>query len=71
MNESGLCSCPFIIKRTDTNFPHVRSFIKRTNTNELPAEWFTNCSLNVRFVCSPMYVCEIREGERCTHEQLG
>ncbi|MFS7943857.1 hypothetical protein Hanom_Chr06g00505131 [Helianthus anomalus] len=31
----------------------VRSFIKRTNTSELPAEWFTNRSLNVRFVCSP------------------
>ncbi|MFS7913504.1 hypothetical protein Hanom_Chr02g00142571 [Helianthus anomalus] len=27
---------------------HVRSFIKRTNINELPAERFTNCSLNVR-----------------------
>ncbi|MFS7994612.1 hypothetical protein Hanom_Chr12g01108081 [Helianthus anomalus] len=24
---------------------HVRSFIKRTNINELPAEQFTNCSL--------------------------
>ncbi|MFS7902262.1 hypothetical protein Hanom_Chr01g00009211 [Helianthus anomalus] len=32
---------------------HVRSFIKRTNTNELPAERFTNCSLNVWFVYSP------------------
>ncbi|KAJ0558330.1 hypothetical protein HanIR_Chr07g0335091 [Helianthus annuus] len=32
---------------------HVRSFIKRTNINELPAEQFTNCSLNVRFVYSP------------------
>ncbi|MFS7936097.1 hypothetical protein Hanom_Chr05g00411451 [Helianthus anomalus] len=31
---------------------HVRSFIKRTNINELPAERFTNCSLNVRFVYS-------------------
>ncbi|MFS8018007.1 hypothetical protein Hanom_Chr15g01387061 [Helianthus anomalus] len=31
----------------------ARSFIKRTNTNELPPEWFTNCSLNVQFVCSP------------------
>ncbi|MFS8018986.1 hypothetical protein Hanom_Chr15g01398551 [Helianthus anomalus] len=29
----------------------VRSFIKRTNTNELPAERFTNCLLNVQFVC--------------------
>ncbi|MFS8014830.1 hypothetical protein Hanom_Chr15g01349091 [Helianthus anomalus] len=34
-------------------FVHVRSFIKRTNINELPAEQFTNCSLNVRFVYSP------------------
>ncbi|MFS7939708.1 hypothetical protein Hanom_Chr05g00455061 [Helianthus anomalus] len=32
---------------------HVRSFIKRTNINELPAERFTNCSLNVRFVYNP------------------
>ncbi|MFS7908689.1 hypothetical protein Hanom_Chr01g00086101 [Helianthus anomalus] len=31
----------------------VRSFIKRTNVNELPAERFTNYSLNVRFVYSP------------------
>ncbi|MFS8027976.1 hypothetical protein Hanom_Chr16g01505041 [Helianthus anomalus] len=30
----------------------VRSFIKGTNTNELPAERFINCSLKVRFVCS-------------------
>ncbi|MFS7961419.1 hypothetical protein Hanom_Chr08g00714791 [Helianthus anomalus] len=35
---------------------HVRSFIKRTNINELPAEQFTNCSLNVRFVYSPNYI---------------
>ncbi|MFS8022951.1 hypothetical protein Hanom_Chr16g01445611 [Helianthus anomalus] len=33
---------------------HVRSFIKRTNINELPAERFTNCSLNVWFVYSPI-----------------
>ncbi|MFS7927915.1 putative F-box-like domain superfamily protein [Helianthus anomalus] len=32
---------------------HVRSFIKRTNINELPAERFTNCLLNVWFVYSP------------------
>ncbi|MFS7991351.1 hypothetical protein Hanom_Chr12g01069761 [Helianthus anomalus] len=31
----------------------VRLFNKRTNTNELPAERFTNCSTNVWFVCSP------------------
>ncbi|KAJ0824467.1 hypothetical protein HanRHA438_Chr17g0792731 [Helianthus annuus] len=35
---------------------HVRSFVKRTNINELPAERFTNCSLNVRFVYSPNYI---------------
>ncbi|KAJ0589836.1 hypothetical protein HanIR_Chr04g0190701 [Helianthus annuus] len=35
---------------------HVRSFIKRTNINELPAERFTNCSLNVRFVYSHLKV---------------
>ncbi|MFS8022784.1 hypothetical protein Hanom_Chr16g01443531 [Helianthus anomalus] len=35
---------------------HVRSFIKRTNINELPAERFTNYSLNVRFVYSPRKV---------------
>ncbi|MFS7957142.1 hypothetical protein Hanom_Chr07g00662941 [Helianthus anomalus] len=30
----------------------VCSFIKRTNTNELSIERFTNYSLNVRFICS-------------------
>ncbi|MFS7979528.1 hypothetical protein Hanom_Chr10g00928741 [Helianthus anomalus] len=34
----------------------VRSFIKQTNTNELPAERFTNCSANVWFICSPTYI---------------
>ncbi|MFS7967277.1 hypothetical protein Hanom_Chr09g00783901 [Helianthus anomalus] len=33
----------------------VCSFIKRMNTNELSVERFTNCSLNVQFVCSPNY----------------
>ncbi|MFS7911074.1 hypothetical protein Hanom_Chr02g00113721 [Helianthus anomalus] len=33
----------------------LRSFIRRTNINELPAEWFTNYALNVQFVCSPIY----------------
>ncbi|MFS7977578.1 hypothetical protein Hanom_Chr10g00905621 [Helianthus anomalus] len=33
-------------------FIHVRSLTTRTNVNELPAERFTNCSLNVRFVYS-------------------
>ncbi|MFS7987008.1 hypothetical protein Hanom_Chr11g01016951 [Helianthus anomalus] len=31
---------------------HVRSLTKQTNINELPAEQFTNCSFNVRFVYS-------------------
>ncbi|MFS7996484.1 hypothetical protein Hanom_Chr12g01130511 [Helianthus anomalus] len=31
----------------------VRLFNERTNTNKLPAERFTNYSLNVWFVCSP------------------
>ncbi|KAM0071644.1 putative alpha/Beta hydrolase [Helianthus debilis subsp. tardiflorus] len=38
-------------------FVGVRSFIKQTNTNELPAKWFMNCSLKIRFVCSPTYFC--------------
>ncbi|MFS7906003.1 hypothetical protein Hanom_Chr01g00054301 [Helianthus anomalus] len=42
-----------LTKRTEF-FVRVRSFIKRTNTNELPAERFMNCSLKVQFVCSPM-----------------
>ncbi|MFS7970234.1 hypothetical protein Hanom_Chr09g00818621 [Helianthus anomalus] len=33
----------------------VRLFNKRTNTNELPAKRFTNCSPNVWFVYSPIY----------------
>ncbi|MFS7908156.1 hypothetical protein Hanom_Chr01g00079881 [Helianthus anomalus] len=33
----------------------VRSFKKQTNTNELPAKRFTNCSLKVRFVCIPIH----------------
>ncbi|MFS7890301.1 putative SecY/SEC61-alpha family, SecY domain superfamily protein [Helianthus anomalus] len=32
---------------------YASSVIKRTNINELPVKWFTNCLLNVRFVCSP------------------
>ncbi|MFS7940318.1 hypothetical protein Hanom_Chr05g00463011 [Helianthus anomalus] len=34
----------------------VRLFDKRTNTNELRAERFTNCLPNVWFVCSPKTV---------------
>ncbi|MFS8017471.1 hypothetical protein Hanom_Chr15g01380781 [Helianthus anomalus] len=30
-------------------------FNKRTNTNELPAKQFTNCSPNFWFVCSPIW----------------
>ncbi|MFS7963939.1 hypothetical protein Hanom_Chr08g00744231 [Helianthus anomalus] len=41
-----------LTKRTKF-FVRVRSFIKRTNTNELPAARFMNCSLKVQFVCSP------------------
>ncbi|MFS7888899.1 hypothetical protein Hanom_Chr00s000002g01600461 [Helianthus anomalus] len=36
---------------------HVCSLIKRTNVNELPAERFTNCSLNVQFVYDPSGMC--------------
>ncbi|MFS7920217.1 hypothetical protein Hanom_Chr03g00221831 [Helianthus anomalus] len=36
----------------------VRLFSKRTNTNELSVEQFTNCSPNVWFVCSPIWACE-------------
>ncbi|MFS7920187.1 hypothetical protein Hanom_Chr03g00221471 [Helianthus anomalus] len=34
---------------------HVRLFNKRTNTNELSAKRFMNCSPNVWFICSPIY----------------
>ncbi|MFS7956417.1 hypothetical protein Hanom_Chr07g00654401 [Helianthus anomalus] len=33
----------------------VRLFNKRTNTNELSAERFTNCLLNVWFIYSPNF----------------
>ncbi|MFS8001429.1 hypothetical protein Hanom_Chr13g01190301 [Helianthus anomalus] len=49
-----------LTKRTNF-FVHVRSFIKRTNTNELPAERFVNCSLKVQFVCSPTFYCKFSE----------
>ncbi|MFS8004891.1 hypothetical protein Hanom_Chr13g01231041 [Helianthus anomalus] len=43
----------FLHLTTRTEFlVRVRSFIKQTNTNKLPAERFTNCSLKVRLVCS-------------------
>ncbi|MFS8004437.1 hypothetical protein Hanom_Chr13g01225771 [Helianthus anomalus] len=40
-------------KRTNVAIIRVCSFIKRTNTNELLAKRFTNCTLHIRFVCSP------------------
>ncbi|MFS7888853.1 hypothetical protein Hanom_Chr00s000002g01599941 [Helianthus anomalus] len=43
-----------LTKRTEF-FVRVRSFIKRTNTNELPAERFINRSLKVKFVCRPKF----------------
>ncbi|KAJ0806005.1 putative galactosylxylosylprotein 3-beta-galactosyltransferase [Helianthus annuus] len=42
-----------LTKRTKF-FVRVRLFNKRTTTNKLPAERFTNCSLNIWFVCSPV-----------------
>ncbi|MFS7913970.1 hypothetical protein Hanom_Chr02g00147961 [Helianthus anomalus] len=36
-------------------FVGVRLSNKRTNTNELPAERFTNCSPSLWFVCSPTF----------------
>ncbi|MFS7889379.1 hypothetical protein Hanom_Chr00s000004g01606321 [Helianthus anomalus] len=38
---------------------YVCSFIKRMNVNELNAEWFTNCLLNVRFVYSTKHTCGV------------
>ncbi|MFS8034539.1 hypothetical protein Hanom_Chr17g01582351 [Helianthus anomalus] len=38
----------------------VRLFNKRTNTNELPAERFTNCSPNIWFFYSPIYNIFVR-----------
>ncbi|KAJ0938234.1 hypothetical protein HanRHA438_Chr02g0047541 [Helianthus annuus] len=43
-----------ITKRTEF-LVRVRSFIKQTNTYELPTERFMNCSLNVRFVYSTIH----------------
>ncbi|MFS7983485.1 hypothetical protein Hanom_Chr11g00975051 [Helianthus anomalus] len=34
----------------------VRLFNKRTNTNKLPAEWFTNCSQNVCVILFPIAI---------------
>ncbi|MFS8001553.1 hypothetical protein Hanom_Chr13g01191671 [Helianthus anomalus] len=38
----------------------VRSLTKRTDINELSAEWFTNGSLSVRFIYSPSYIYKFR-----------
>ncbi|MFS7990705.1 hypothetical protein Hanom_Chr11g01062061 [Helianthus anomalus] len=43
-----------LTKRTEF-LVHVHLFNKRANTNELPAERFTNCSSYVWFVCNPKY----------------
>ncbi|KAJ0678200.1 putative poly(A)-specific ribonuclease [Helianthus annuus] len=43
----------FVHLLNERNFLFVSN--KPTNTNELPALRFTNCSLNVWFVCSPSY----------------
>ncbi|MFS7927764.1 hypothetical protein Hanom_Chr04g00312971 [Helianthus anomalus] len=42
-----------LTKQTKFLFVFVCLVNKQTNTNELPAERFTNCSANVWFVCSP------------------
>ncbi|MFS7915154.1 hypothetical protein Hanom_Chr02g00161961 [Helianthus anomalus] len=52
-----------LIKRTKF-LVCVHSYIKRTNTNELPPKRFTNYSLNVQFVCSPKHI--IRFNVECT-----
>ncbi|MFS8028881.1 hypothetical protein Hanom_Chr16g01515731 [Helianthus anomalus] len=45
-----------LVKRTKfLVLVRVRLFNKRTNTNEVLTERFTNCSPNVWFVYSPMY----------------
>ncbi|MFS7965986.1 hypothetical protein Hanom_Chr09g00768541 [Helianthus anomalus] len=36
----------------------VRSLIKQMNANELPAERFTKCSLNVQFVCRATFMAD-------------
>ncbi|KAJ0744865.1 putative alpha/Beta hydrolase [Helianthus annuus] len=40
----------YLTKRTKF-LVRVHLFNKPTDTNELPAEWFTNCSPNVWFIC--------------------
>ncbi|MFS8005982.1 hypothetical protein Hanom_Chr13g01243851 [Helianthus anomalus] len=58
----------FVHLTNRTKFPvHVRSIIKRTNINELPAERFTNCSLNIQFVYSPSRECFVFFLTYCTH----
>ncbi|MFS7914903.1 hypothetical protein Hanom_Chr02g00159021 [Helianthus anomalus] len=43
----------FVHLTKQMKFLSVHLLIKRTNTNELPAERFMNFLLNVWFVCSP------------------
>ncbi|MFS7919693.1 hypothetical protein Hanom_Chr03g00215721 [Helianthus anomalus] len=51
MNERPRPLFMFVHLTKQTKFyVRVRSFIKRTNTNKLPAKRFINCSLNVWFV---------------------
>ncbi|MFS7967183.1 hypothetical protein Hanom_Chr09g00782811 [Helianthus anomalus] len=55
INERTRTLFMFVHLTKQTEFlVRVRSFIKRTNTNELPAEGFMNCLLNVWFICSPI-----------------
>ncbi|MFS7989672.1 putative tubulin [Helianthus anomalus] len=49
----------YLTKRTKF-LVRVRLFNKRTNTNKFSAEQFTNCSLNVWFLCSSSY-----SGSKC------
>ncbi|MFS8032828.1 hypothetical protein Hanom_Chr17g01562251 [Helianthus anomalus] len=52
----SLLTFVYLTKRMNF-FAHVRSFIKQTNTNKFRTKWFTNCSLSVRFICTPHPRC--------------
>ena len=58
-----------LIKRTE-NLVRVRSFIKRTNTNELPAAQIRERFMNVRFVYRPMSQYQIGLGFLCLNPIL-
>ncbi|MFS8025212.1 hypothetical protein Hanom_Chr16g01472321 [Helianthus anomalus] len=45
----------------------VRLFNKRTNTNELLTERFTNYSPNVWFVCSPIHIHHMNKNIKKKH----